>query len=126
MKYTDRFFEFPIRVYDRFTAQKAEAEEKIHDIPQEGDWAAGKAKLPYDSISAWTDYFDSTQGVDGVLQDGFKYTMVFTFGDGAFISTWEKSKFEDRLNAYAEKYEKWREEEADRLIEKLKELEAGE
>lgn len=122
MRYTDRFFEFPIRVYDRFTAEKAEKEEKINDVPLEGDWAAGKARIPYDQISAWTDYFDSTQGVNGVRENGFKFTMVLTYADGAFICIWEKTKFEERLNAYAEKYERWREDEASRLIEKLREL----
>lgn len=107
MKYTERFFEFPIRIYDRFTAEKAETIEKMKDIPQEGDWAAGKIKIPHNEITTWCDYFDSTQGVDGVREEGFKYTLVSTEHEGCCICVWDKKKFEDKLNIHVDRYEAW-------------------
>jgi len=115
MKYTERFFEFPIRIYDRFTAEKAETIEKMKDIPQEGDWAAGKIKIPHNEITTWCDYFDSTQGVDGVREEGFKYTLVSTEHEGCCICVWEKRKFEQKLDEYVTKYEAY----ANELIENL-------
>src|SRR5688572_15377553 len=105
MTYTERFFEFPGRIYDRFATQQAmEREEKEH-IPMDGDWVAGKIKLPFQEITTWSDYFDSAQGVEGVIEKGFQYTLIFTQNEGAYISTWKREKFETKLNEFVEKYE---------------------
>lgn len=122
MKYSERFFEFPIRIYDRYTAENAAILEKSSNSPMEGDWARGFAKVPYDEINSWTDYYDSIQGVEGVKADGFQYILVFTWNMGVFISTWTKAQFEAKLDAYADKYEKWREGEIDFLLKRLADL----
>lgn len=122
MKYTDRFFEFPVRIYDRFSTIRAEEMEKDTEVPNEGEWAAGMAKINYKQITTWSDYFDSTQGVEGVKDRGFEYTLVWTESEGAFICTWGRKKFEDKLNAYVEKFESWRSGEVEVMIQKLKEM----
>lgn len=122
MKYTERFFSFPVRIYDRYTAELAESLEKTKNTPMEGDWAAGWAKVPFDEISSWSDYYDSVQGVQGVKDKGFEFTLIFTWNMGAYICIWEKEKFEKKLDEYVEKYEKWRAEETEFLLEKLRTL----
>lgn len=123
MKYTDRFFEFPGRIYDRFTAQKAMEQEEKDNIPVEGEWAAGKIKLPFQEISSWSDYFDSEQGVEGVKEKGFEFTIVFTQNEGAYICIWKKDKFEQKLNEFVDRYEKWAQEKIDFHINELRKLE---
>ncbi|HOV34630.1 MAG TPA: hypothetical protein PLS56_01400 [Candidatus Dojkabacteria bacterium] len=105
MKYTDRFFEFPIRVYDRYTAQQAQKEEENLNVAMEGEWIQGLAKIPYKEITVWTDYFDSEKGVEGVRKDGWDATIVWTKNEGIFIASIVKSKFEKLLNNHVEAIE---------------------
>lgn len=122
MKYTDRFFEFPVRIYDRFETQQAIEQEEKDNIPIEGVWASGKAKLPFQEISSWSDYFDSDQGIDGVKEKGFEYTLIWTHNEGTYICTWKKARFEDRLNAHVEEYEQWAKDKVDFHVNELKTL----
>lgn len=120
MKYTDRYFEFPVRVYDRYTAEKAfkqEAEE--YAGPQEGEWVEGKVKIPYKEITVWSDYFDSLQGVEGVEKNGFEATVVFTKNEGVFVCTLSKKEFEKRLNIHVEEIEKVTGEENKKLEDRI-------
>ena len=91
----------------------------------DGEWAAGIARVPFQEIVLWSDYFDSQQGIKGVKENGFQYTLVCTSKDGDFISTWDRLKFEEKLNEYVENYEKWANEQLEyhiKMIEKLQKL----
>lgn len=103
MKYTDSFFTFPIRVYDRFTyirAIKKEIEE--NESPEEGDWIVGKISIPYTEIKQWMDYFDSVSGVEGVKQNkGFTETLVI-LNDETFICPLNKKEFEALLDKHVQ------------------------
>lgn len=107
MKYADRFFKFPIRVYDRYSASIAEKEEELQQGPVEGAWRPGVARIELEEIKTWNDFFDSEQGVEGVDEEGFLFTLIFTKTQGPFICTWSLSKFEEKMNDFAEKYEGW-------------------
>lgn len=119
MKFTDRFFEIPVRIYDRYTAEKAETQEKLSDAPMDGDWVIGHAKVPLDEISTWSDYFDSVLGAEGATKEGFSDTLIFTWNVGAYICTWNKQKFEKELNIYADKYEQERRDEIGAVVDKI-------
>jgi hypothetical protein len=119
MKYSERFFEFPVRIYDRFEAQKAEKEEQEEKTPMEGAWISGRMRMGYQDIKSWSDYFDSIQGVEGVEQEGFKFTLVWANTGEIYISTWKRAKFEKELNDYVDKYESWRASEIELLQDQL-------
>lgn len=122
MNYTDRFFEFPGRIYDRFATQQAMEQEEKDNIPIEGDWAAGRIKIPFQEISSWSDYFDSDQGVEGVKEKGFEYTLIWTHNEGTYISIWKKDKFEQKLNEYVTKFEDWAKDKIDFHIHEIARL----
>ncbi len=112
MKYSQRWFEFPIRVYDRYTAEKAYENEKkeLTSGPQEGEWVAGKLKIGHKEIALWADYFDSTEGVEKVLDEGFTSTIVWTKSDGIFICPLPKKRFEQLLDEYTDKLDAYMDE----------------
>lgn len=116
MKYTERFFRFPVRIYDRYSSQKAEEQEKDLDTPMEGEWVEGYQNMPHTDISDWCDYFDSTQGVEDVKENGFMYTLVFSRKAGAYVCTLPSKEFARRLDAFVDKYEKWVKEETEKII----------
>lgn len=101
MKYTDRFFKIPVRIYDRFSIEQAEELEKMNQIPNEGDWVVGWLRIPHTEITNWMDYFDSEQGVQGAVTDGFSTTAVFTKSDGIYLAALPIKEFEEKLNQYA-------------------------
>ena len=122
MKYSDRFFKIPVRIYDRFSYLQSLEEEKATNQPTEGDWVAGYARIPLREISSWNDYYDSKQGVEGVMQEGFKYTLVFTHNEGTLISIWDRKTFEDKMDEYASKVEKYEKEEIEKLRKQVEVL----
>lgn len=111
MKYTDKYFKFPIRVYDGFSVQKAmliedkklmenpEAAEK----PEVPDWVLGYAKVPVEQILCWVDYFSEGRETSDVAQKGFDLTLIETRNLGKFECVWVRTKFEDELNKFCEK-----------------------
>lgn len=102
MYYTEGFFRVPIRIYDRYSMIKADDIEKNEDAPAEGDWIAGYIKIKPSDIDWWSDYYDSVQGVEGVKESGFHYTMVMTIKGDHFISVWDRKDFESNLNTFVE------------------------
>ena len=122
MKYSEQRFKFPIRIYDRFLAQKAQKQEENMDVPMEGEWRQGVVSVPYEEIALWSDFFDSEQGPEGVDKEGFHFTIVDTWNIGSFISTWDRVTFTKELDKFAEKYEAWKEQEIKGLLEKLEGL----
>ena len=115
MKYSERFFKFPIRIYDRFSIMKSEEIEKSTDTPHEGEWLQGFARIPYNQITSWHDFYDSVQGVDGAREDGFEATLVYTQTEGTFICTLDRETFEQSLNEFVEKYDAWVQSRVDQL-----------
>lgn len=104
MEYTDNFIKIPIRIYDRFSVERAENEEKTTNTPMDGDWIMGSLSLKPQDIDWYSDYYDSTQGVAGVREEGFHNTLIITLKGDYFICMWNKAKFEDKLNSFVKKF----------------------
>lgn len=106
MKYTDRFFSFPIRIYDGKT---------IQDIEEggEGDWIVGVVRMPFEDMrySCWYDGFSRDKGVEEVSEKGFDATIVSNKMHGQFNCIWNRKRFEEKLNEGMEKYNVMKEEE---------------
>lgn len=104
MKFTDGLFEFPVRIYDGFSVRKAIKDEETTDIPQNADWVLGYAEIPINEYEGCHDYFDRGRSVQEVATEGFDGTIIMTKHMGDFISVWDRKKFRDRINAFAEEY----------------------
>lgn len=128
MNYTDRFFKFPIRIYDRFSVQNSERREDQEGVPHEGEYVIGLKKLYPHEIIDWQDYYDSEYGVEGVTNEGFKDTLVFTRTCGIYVCPLKMEKFEELLNSFMERVmketieeEKYMEIIVGKVIERMKE-----
>lgn len=106
MKFTDRMFEFPIRVYDLVESKRAIEKGESTNTSYDGVWAPGKTKIFLEDLESYSDFFDNIHGIKGVKEEGFKNTIVFT-KTGEYICLWTKEKFEHFLNEFADKYEQW-------------------
>jgi len=106
MKYTEKFFSFPIRIYDS---------KSLPDIDDggEGDWIVGVVRMPFEDMrySCWYDGFSRSKEVDEVSKEGFDATIVSNKMHGQFNCVWNRKKFEEKLNEGMEKYERIKEEE---------------
>jgi hypothetical protein len=116
MKFTDRFFEFPIKIYDGMSVRKMLKSEASSDIPQAIDdlgWVRGRVKLPYWALDKlfYYDSFSEGRTPEEVAESGFDMTTVIHSDFGEFECMWKKEIFEKRLNDFTELYESENEEE---------------
>ena len=112
MKYTDKWFKFPVRIYDGFSVHKAiliedkKLAENLEDIdkPEVPDWVMGYARIPISEITSWVDYYSEGRETSDVAKEGFDLTLVETKNLGKFECVWKRDRFEEELNKYAEKF----------------------
>lgn len=112
MKHVDKFFRFPVRIYDGFSLTKAMVAESVRlqeakDIsevghPEDVDWVMGWARVPAESIVGWLDHFEEGTPVKQVSEKGFEMTMVITDKMGNFECVWDRNKFEQKLNEFVD------------------------
>jgi len=117
MKYTDRFFKFPVIKYDAISLanafleeeQEEEVQKKITTI-QAPDFAIGVMALPYEEFKrnkvAWTESCKKGDTADEVKRGGFQETVIFSINYGDFLCSWDRKKFEEKLNEFMEKISK--------------------
>lgn len=110
MNYTDRWFEFPVRVYDGFEFVKTMIkEEKDFDRdaenaqPIESDWVVGIASVLPENILGWSDSFSKMVNVEQVEKEGFDLLIVETKNQGEMMCTWKREKFKKKLNEFMNK-----------------------
>jgi hypothetical protein len=107
MSYTDKFFKFPIKMYDVYSAINAEQEEdKQHK--EEGiiqpiaiDYLVGvKVVLP-ETILGWVECYHKGQDPDDVIENGFPCTVITVSENqdtAQYECVWPLKKFEAELN----------------------------
>lgn len=121
MKYTDTLFSFPVKIYDGFSVRKNIKREELImddlDAPLPDDWVEGVAEVPLKEIQGYVDHYSAGRKVEEVAKEGFDSLLVMTFTMGDFVCTLTRKQFKERLNTFAEKYEKMIEQMADKLIE---------
>lgn len=116
MKFTDRWFKIPVRVYDGFSVHKAIMleDKKLFENPEEiekpeiPDWVKGYARIPLEEITSWIDYYSEGRETSEVATEGFDLTLVETKNLGKFECTWKRDKFEEELNKYADSQKDFR------------------
>lgn len=102
MKFTDRFFGFPIKVYN-----PKEEDDLGLDRGDDGsvDWVAGTVKLPMEDLRniSWYDGYDKSRDPEDVYNKGFDMTVVCSEVHGQFNCVWKREKFEEKLNEFMER-----------------------
>lgn len=116
MRFSERFFKFPIRVYDSVSIKRnmkremeGTADPDTIEIP---DWVEGHAKLPYWCLDNlyYCDTFTLGRQPEDVAKEGFDMTYIGSSEFGEFECVWNMKRFESALNAFTEGYEKWEKE----------------
>ena len=112
MKFSERFFKFPIKVYDSASVKRVMKMERELDDPGEAGnpaWARGYACFPYWDLNDLYYYDGYTAGTDTriVNEKGFELTMVYHKDFGDFECLWKRDRFEKELDLFTEKYEKY-------------------
>lgn len=99
-KFTDKFFAFPVKVFEK---------DKFEDDPmlnkQAKDWVPGILRVPADcwEYATWSDHYSEGRTMDEIREEGFDCTSVYIPEYGEVICTWPRKKFEEKLNAFMEK-----------------------
>jgi len=106
MKYTERFFKFPIRLYDGIELRKAmENEEKLFDIDpdsvvvEETPWVQGTAAIYAEDIYSYNETFSRGTEIEEVVKSGGDLTHIES-KTGDYICMWPIKKFEQKLNEH--------------------------
>ena len=110
MKFTERFFEFPIKVYDgESLVRAAKINETIgeNDAMEDGDWVRGMAKIAYWDLDKfyYYDNFSTGKTPEEVVEKGFDVISLCHTMYGEFEVLWKRGVFEKKLNAFTENYE---------------------
>lgn len=105
-KFTDDYFAFPIKIYDGFSLKKAMDEEEM-GVEATADWISGVIRIPVKEFLEhrvfWHDGFSRGRSIEEVASDGFDITLVCSEVYGDFSCTWERKKFEEKLNEFISK-----------------------
>jgi len=109
MAYTDKFFEFPVRVYDgRELMAKMKKEESIIDaggeIPiEDSSWVQGLCAILPEDIVGYSESFSIEKNVDAIMKDGVgNLTHIDLRHDRSEVCMWDVKKFKARLNKFME------------------------
>jgi hypothetical protein len=104
MEYTQEFFSVPIRIYNGFDYRKEMEKEEALSVPADPPWVTGWAALHRSVFEQgkvyWYDGFSRARTIEEVENDGFDLTIISTVDYGDFVCTWQKRKFEKKLNEF--------------------------
>lgn len=126
MIYTDRFFLFPIKVYDTTLSN-----DKLYDLgvnpesqKDEVDWVEGYCRLPYgvlnDTRLYWYEGYSRDRTPEEVAKEGSDLTIVITKDHGEFVCTWDRLKFERKLNEFMENNESENKRQYEEIVRKMR------
>lgn len=117
MKFSERFFKFPIRIYDSLSVRraiKANQEQALtgEDVLITPAWVKGYGKIPYPALGQifYSDSFKAGRELKDVREQGFDMTSIYHPDLGDFECTWNMQKFEEELDKFVDVYEAYLEE----------------
>ena len=107
MKYSDRFFKFPVRVTDIYLAESLEKKAELSGEKPSIPTVDGYIKLPYSDIEGYQEMYPPETDFEDVINKGFQCTLVFTKKHGDILCSWDLKKFEEKLDGYVAKLEEF-------------------
>lgn len=123
MKYTERFFKFPIRLYlTKDVQERYELEEKLNielsSDDDDLDYVIGWEHVDPDEIFGYGSVFSRNRTLEEVKEKGFDCTIVYLRNGKEIASSWSPKKFAEKLDSFYEQYEDFlRKEMQDRIEE---------
>lgn len=102
VKFTDKFFAFPIKIYDGASLSQAMEAEETLNMRLEADWISGVCRVPAADMETviYQDGYSNGRTIEQVKEEGFDLTVVYLDRYGEFICTWGRKKFEEKLNEF--------------------------
>lgn len=112
MRYTDKFFEFPIRIYDGMerlkVAIKQDKQLEINpdDVEEEDSpWVRGTCAILPEHIISFNETMSFEKTIDDIIKEGEgNMTRIELKEDRVEVCAWPLKKFKEKLNAFVEKY----------------------
>lgn len=107
MKFTDRFFKFPYKIYNEYNIDEIEKEEKENEqktgrlVPLPLDFVVGIKAVRLEDVMDYGEILDK-EHLGCEIEGELPHTIVLT-PYGEFLCTWKRSKFEKELNLAYEK-----------------------
>ena len=109
MKYTDRFFRVPIKVYDELeiTAALLKEDKQLENDPElvkieEASWVQCWYEILPDDIIGYSENFSREVGdITSALPD---LTLISTKHQGQLPCLWKINKFKDKLNEFYQQF----------------------
>lgn len=109
MEYTDKFFEFPVKMYDIYDAINAEKEEdkietatgKLQKVAIE--YIVGVRGLEPDDIKEYNESYGKDDDIEEVRENGFPHTIILTVRGDVYECIWNRKTFKEKLNAFVKK-----------------------
>jgi hypothetical protein len=126
MKISERFFKFPIKVYDGVSYKKLQRkkqefqddeisrlingsreEEDDYDNVKSAKWLKGWARVPYSALGEiyYYDSFTFGRRPSDVKIQGFDVTTIYHRDYGEFECLWSSEEFEKEMDDFAKKCE---------------------
>ncbi len=101
-KFTDRFFAFPIKIYDSLSLGRAMEFEESVGMKADAEWITGVARISAKDLEniTWQDGYSNGRTIVEVKEEGFDLTIVYTEIWGEYICMWTRKKFEEKLNEF--------------------------
>lgn len=107
MKYTDKFFKFPVKLFlSKDLESKSELEERLgielRDEDKEPEYVVGWESIEVDDICGYGTIFSRNRTIEQVRDEGFDCTIVYLRYGKEVGCSWAPKKFEEKLNAFYE------------------------
>lgn len=112
MKYTEKFFKMPVRMYDvdsminvAIKEDKAiEKGEQVVSTPV--NFAIGQKAIYTKDIKTYGESYANEHTLEDAISQGFPITVVYTYQGDEYQCSWNLKKFEEELDKFVEEQEK--------------------
>lgn len=114
MKYTDRFFKFPVKLYlSRDVNERSDLEERLGiELPpskeeeeEEPEYVMGWERIDVGDICGYGSIFSRNRTLEDVRRDGFDCTIVYLKYGKEVGCSWSPDHFEKKLNEFYSRYQ---------------------
>jgi hypothetical protein len=107
MKYGDKFFKFPVKLYlTKDIQERDDLEERLGiELKKESEdleFVVGWESIDIQDICGYGTIFSRNKSLTDVKENGFDATVVYLKQGKEIGCSWAPKKFEEKLNAFAD------------------------